>query len=503
MDFNDLQSDKLPQIDIKDKNLPIITKRAWDALIASNSPPYLFNYGNHIVRLVKREKGQILIDSLDKNKLRHVLARCANFRIFKSDEFEICPPPPYIIEDMLACPNYPLPRLSRIVNAPIFSKEGNLHLTPGYSASTECYLNYAGNIKIPKVPLHPSEDDINRAKYIILGELLYDFPFTGDSEIAHALCLLLFPFVRAIISGPSPVFVIEAPTSATGKSLLAKMLTYPSTGRIIEAMSEVQSDGEMRKRLTAVLMNSQAYVFIDNVNRKVAYSSLASVITAEQWEDRILGESRTVRLPVTSAFIITGNNPSLSSEMARRCVRIRIDTGLEQPGRRKLSEFKHPKLSKWVEMNRDQIIGSCLVLVQNWLSKGRPIPVNNNNLGSFEEWCQVMGGILEVNGIQGFLGNLDDMRTAQDIEISVWRSFTEAWWQTFGPAEVGAAELYQLVLDKDIPIDLGSGSDHSKKIRIGKKTSKMCQRLFGQLRIVFAKQQNHAQKYRLEQNKGV
>jgi hypothetical protein len=95
------------------------------------------------------------------------------------------------------------------------------------------------------------------------------------------------------------------------------------------------------------------------------------------------------------------------------------------------------------------------------------------------------------------------MRTAQDIEISVWRSFTEAWWQTFGPAEVGAAELYQLVLDKDIPIDLGSGSDHSKKIRIGKKTSKMCQRLFGQLRIVFAKQQNHAQKYRLEQNKGV
>ena len=79
MDFNDLQSDKLPQIDIKDKNLPIITKRAWDALIASNSPPYLFNYGNHIVRLVKREKGQILIDSLDKNKLRHVLARCANF----------------------------------------------------------------------------------------------------------------------------------------------------------------------------------------------------------------------------------------------------------------------------------------------------------------------------------------------------------------------------------------------------------------------------------------
>jgi hypothetical protein len=95
------------------------------------------------------------------------------------------------------------------------------------------------------------------------------------------------------------------------------------------------------------------------------------------------------------------------------------------------------------------------------------------------------------------------MRTAQDIEISVWRSFTEAWWQAFGPAEVGAAELYQLVLDNDIPIELGSDSDHSKKIRLGKKISKMCQRLFGQLRIVFSKQQNHVQKYRLELVKGL
>jgi hypothetical protein len=124
-------------------------------------------------------------------------------------------------------------------------------------------------------------------------------------------------------------------------------------------------------------------------------------------------------------------------------------------------------------------------------------------MGMFEQWCQVMGGILEVNGIQGFLDNLNDMYTASDIEISVWRSFTEAWWHAFGTDEVGAADLSQLVLDKDIPIDLGSGSDHSQKIRLGKKISKMCQRQFGQLRIVFAKQQNHSQKYRLERVQGV
>ena len=92
MDDKDLQS-KLPQIDIKDKNLPVITKQAWDALIASNSPPYLFTYGNTVVRLVTGENGQIFTDRLGKNKLRHELARCAIFRTIKKGELEIDLPP--------------------------------------------------------------------------------------------------------------------------------------------------------------------------------------------------------------------------------------------------------------------------------------------------------------------------------------------------------------------------------------------------------------------------
>ena len=67
------------------------------SVIKANNWPYLFNYANHIVRLVKKENGQMLIDRLDKSKLRHELARCATFRIFKSDGFEICLPPAYVI----------------------------------------------------------------------------------------------------------------------------------------------------------------------------------------------------------------------------------------------------------------------------------------------------------------------------------------------------------------------------------------------------------------------
>ena len=502
MDNKELQSDKLPQIDIKDKNLPIITKQAWEALIAANDPPYLFIYANCIVRLVISEKGQIVIDRLDNSKMRHELARCAIFRTFKNGEFEVDLPPIWVVDDIFAHPNPPFPALSRIITAPIFSKQGELQTEPGYSPLTKCYLNLNDNFEIPEVPDIPKADDVHQAKEII-DELLCDFPFVGQSEKTNAFILLLSTIVRLMIRGPVPVYVIEAPSPGTGKTLLAQVLAYPSTGKIIEAMSEGRNDEEMRKRITAKLMRSPTHVFIDNVQHKIAYSSLASAITAGQWEDRIIGESRTVCLPVNSTWILTGNNPSLSSEMSRRCVRIRIDTGREQPWLRDPSEFKHQDLLEWVKMNRGQLIWAGLVLVQNWLSKSKPLPVKNKTMGMFEQWCQVMGGILEVNGIQGFLDNLNDMYTASDIEISVWRSLTEAWWHAFGTDEVGAADLSQLVLDKDIPIDLGSGSDHSQKIRLGKKISKMCQRQFGQLRIVFAKQQNHSQKYRLERVQGV
>jgi len=331
MDNKDLQSNKLPQIDIKDKNLPVITKRAWDALIASNSPPYLFTFGNTAVRLVTGENGQIFTDRLGKNKLRHELARCAIFRTIKKGELEIDLPPLYVVNDLLAHPNYPLPRLSRIVNAPIFSKEGKLHLTPGYSPSTECYFNLDERVQIPKVPMIPSEGDVKRAKGTI-AEIQCDFPFISESEIANAISLYLSRFVCGMISGPSPVYVIEASSPGNGKTLLAQGLAYPSTGKIIEAMSEGRNDEEMRKRITAKLINSPNFVFIDNVRNQIAYSSLAAAITAGVWEDRILGVSRTVRVPVTSTWVITGNNPSLSSEMARRCVRIRIDTVVSNPG---------------------------------------------------------------------------------------------------------------------------------------------------------------------------
>lgn len=89
-----------------------------------------------------------------------------------------------------------------------------------------------------------------------------------------------------------------------------------------------------------------------------------------------------------------------------------------------------------------------------------------------------MGGVLQVAGIEGFLGNLDEMMEASDGEGAVWRSFVSAWWDRFGTAEVGTGDLFELALIAEPPLPLGSGSDRAQRTRLGKALGRMRDRIF-------------------------
>ena len=68
----------------------------------------------------------------------------------------------------------------------------------------------------------------------------------------------------------------------------------------------------------------------------------------------------------------------------------------------------------WVRANRGRLVAACLTLCRAWIAAGRPR--GTRSIGSYEAWAQVMGGVLGVAGIEGFLGNLDEMLAAADGE---------------------------------------------------------------------------------------
>ncbi|MFO0188707.1 MAG: ATPase, partial [Alphaproteobacteria bacterium] len=381
-------SHPLPSMSSIEGNLRHATRRAWSLLIASNRSPWIFRLGGQPTWVVPDDEGRPAAATIDIERMRHMLANLADWRkpLGKSESIPT-PPPSNVIKSLLATPDPALPVLAGIVTAPVFGRNGSLLTEPGYHPDARLLYHPPPGFSLPPIPAKPSAEEIAAARSLLLDELLGDFPFTGEAERAHALCLLLLGFVRPMIEGPTPLHMIEKPTPGTGATLMVDAIATVLTGSSASVMTEGRDDDEWRKRLTAKLRQLPVLLLIDNLRQELDSAALAAALTAPAWEDRILGVSDIIRLPVRCTWVATGNNPAVSHEIARRLVRIRLDARSDQPWRRE--GFRHPDLMIWVRANRAGLVAACLTLCQAWASAGRPPAARS--LGSFETWSQTMG----------------------------------------------------------------------------------------------------------------
>jgi len=206
-----------------------------------------------------------------------------------------------------------------------------------------------------------------------------------------------------------------------------------------------------------------------------------ALLTTRSWTDRILGRTEMVTVPNKAMWMLTGNNPKLSRDIARRSIRSRIDPKVDRAWLR--TSFKHDPLEGWAKSHRNELVRAALVLVQAWIAAGRPL--SRARLGSFQAWAGVVGGVLGVAGVDGFLGNLDALYAHADTDDAAWREFTQAWWDAHGGAEVHVSLLAELCEKHDLMAQiLGDGSTRSQQIRLGRALPGARDRSFGQLQVV-------------------
>ncbi len=466
---------ELAVVDASDLDLPRVTECAWAALLAANEPPVLYRVGPTPVRLEQDDESLPALRPLTVDRLRFRLARVATWRRGASLEAPPALPPEHVVRDMLARPDPPLQAVGRVVAAPVFATDGSLLSEPGYHAAAQTYYAARRGVTVPAVPEAPGVGDVARARALLCTELLGDFPFNGKkAELAHAVALLLQPFVRDLIDGRTPLHVIEKPTPGTGAGLLLRALTLPALGAPPAMMTEGRDEDEWRKRITAKLLGAPAIIVIDNLRRRLDSAALSSAITASVWEDRLLGKTEMVRARVRCAWVALGNNPALSGEIARRTVRTRLDAKLDRPWLR--SGFKHPDLIGWATTHRGELIWAALVLVRAWLAAGRP--EGKAILGEFETWARVMGGILAVAGIEGFLGNLEEVYESADAEGAEIRRLLWAWWEKYGEAEVGVGELFTLATGDDVGLDLPAKTERGQRTQLGQRLAALRDRRY-------------------------
>jgi uncharacterized protein DUF3854 len=463
----DKEAETRPGIVVNAGQLRDRVGEALSALRRANNPPTLFTRAGVLARLRSQEHGPELAP-LDTAGLLAELSEAANFyRKNRQDELEDSDPPDKVIKAILGSRTYPFPALRAIVRSPFFAQEGELVATPGYHSSAQIYLSLDDQLaaQIPYVPDRPAEAEVAGALAII-DDLLFDFPFADPASKAHAIALMLLPFVRELINGPTPIHAINAPIEGTGKGKLITTLCAPALGRI-SAMSELTDQEEMRKRLTSIVLGGTPVAWFDNINREIRSGELAAMLTTESWEDRILGQSKLIRVPVRTAWIVAGNNLRCSGEIVRRSVEIRLDAKVPDPSSRR--GFRH-ELPVWAFENRARLIYGCLVLVRNWIANGRQ--AFEKPFGSFEAWTRVIGGILHAAGIPALLENRQEFSSTANQEVEICNRFVAAWWMEHRDAAVTAKALLPLAED----VIAQNGDEHARTVRLGKTLEKYATR---------------------------
>lgn len=433
----------LPAIEIEHRYRRDITTEAL-ASLRSGTGPQLYSRGGGIARIARDDHGVLYIHEVLRPELASIMERAANYGTMTPRGFIPRPVPAGVVEDTLVMAPSSFRVIRGITEVPILRDDGTVLSVAGYDPASGLYYEPDPTTIIPAIPSQPTQAEAMSAAHYICGELLADFPFVDAHSRANMLALLLNPLIRPYIKGATPLHLIDAPDAGTGKSLLCELVGIIATGRETPMTTLPVREEEVKKTLFSLLIAGAPIIALDNQDGELRSATLASYLTSAVIVDRVLGFSRSERLPQRATWIATGNNLKVGGDIPRRGLLIRIDAKMPNPWRREAGKFKHPNLKEWAKQHRGELVAALLTMARAWCANGCPaakVPA----MGSFEDWGCAMAGILEYCDVPGFLGNASDFHSRIESDSGQWRAFLAAAHVASGGSAVTVKELCQLL----------------------------------------------------------
>ena len=121
------------------------------------------------------------------------------------------------------------------------------------------------------------------------------------------------------------MFVVRSSMPGTGKGLIVRGLVRLAFDTAPVFITWGGSGEEFEKRLAALLLQTPGVLGIDNANgMQIKGDLLESIITEGCADIRPLGYSKIIRVRNRSFITLTGNNPIITGDMARRTLSIDI-----------------------------------------------------------------------------------------------------------------------------------------------------------------------------------
>ncbi len=440
-------------------------KTILSAFAEHDDPRTIFVSGDRLARISVDGDGRASIEVLNDHSLRAELhQRLCPMRLTSKEGAKPCEINQSLAREILAMlpsrlRNY-FPVIRGLVTSPVFRSDGAILDTPGYDEASGLYYHGSASLVLPEIPDEPSREDAASAVGV-LRDLVQDLPYADGASAANNIALCLTPLVRTFVGGCVPMFAIDAPDAGSGKSLNARVVSIIHTGGEPRFTELARDSEEMGKRIASLLFTGASVINIDNIDISLKHASLAAMLTAEEYEARLLGRNdRTIRVRNNATFIATGNNITLGGDMRRRIVLIRLDPKQARPWER--TGFAYPDLIGHTREHRGELLAALFTMVRAWIVAGKPRAASERPFGSFDQWNRVVSGVLAYAGVEGFLANRDEVLSTIDEDALEWAEFVDALHARFESgaftAKLVAAEVEALTgeLRDSLPAGLSS-----------------------------------------------
>ena len=438
--------------DIKKDNSPYdVLRLAW-AVALGHASPHIATHGRELKVVSGGEGGSLDIGELTPRRLRSMCAS-ANLTYYHhvkeiEDEAgnvvdveewdEPALPSIQLCSTALADPAIKLyrPQLGGITKVPVLRPDRTLLEVQGIDAATSRV--YWPDLPVGTIPAKPTRSEVAAAKKLILDELLHDFPWSSAADKANCLGMWLTSYLEPYAEYLSPLFALDATKASSGKSGLV-MVMQETVGAYFRTW--VNLEEEIRKSLTACLMEADPVIIFDDVGKgdTVSSATLASALTKRQWDDRILGVSKNFRGENNRTWCLTGNNLKLGGDIPSRSVLISLDPGPVDPKTRNVADFRLGDIRTWVtrDENKVRLIRALLTLITAWADHGAPRSTVQHR---FADWAAIAGGVLEHHEIGDFLAN--QVRVEEHVNYDEHLGdFFARWFELYQDVPQGVKKL--------------------------------------------------------------
>lgn len=283
-----------------------------------------------------------------------------------------------------------LQQIDLYTRTPVVMPDGDVINSPGYHAASRVY--YEGS----EIPILAGTERLDRYLDVV--------NFMRASDRAAAVAAMLSVLLKPWFAGAKPMVAVVGNQPAVGKSSLARAIGHVEGDRS-DAIGWSSREEELEKQLGTVFARGSQVVTIDNVrpdprrrDAAIGNTTLESLVTSERYGLRRLGTNEMIEGPNHPLILMTLNEGEFTTDLASRILWCRL---FYEGDANERSDSPIGPPDEYIRRHRVEILGELLGMVCRWQRAGRP---RANVPGTrFPEWAQVVGGILECNGVGHFL----------------------------------------------------------------------------------------------------